>query len=165
MRTTFVQLANVENIHTRVENNWASPGNTAEDLARCHPLWPPPTHLLLNQSDQWTRWKSSQALHVASSFLLYFEFDWNDLWGPSKDHRLCFFNNPYSTFEENVISKSINKVYQIFTPFLVSIWSLLTLELGLHFRSGEFLWIGLCFQNTCFHQSTTKHRQKSQTWE
>lgn len=147
----------------RVETNWDSPSNTAEDWARCHPLWPPPTHLLLNQSDQWTRWKSSQALHVASSCPLYFEVDWNDLWGPWKGHRLCFFNNPYTAFEEKVTAESFNEYYNqtSFTPFLVSIWSLLTLVLGLHFHSGEFPWIGLCFQNTCFHQSTTKHRQKS----
>ncbi len=46
-----------------------------------------------------------------------------------------------------------------FILFLVSIWSLLTSRLGLHFHSGEFLWRGLCSQNTCFHRNT-KMQQK-----
>ncbi len=47
-----------------------------------------------------------------------------------------------------------------FILFLVSIWSLLTSRLGLHFHSGEFLWRGLCSQNTCFHRNTKMRRKR-----
>ena len=59
------------------------PGSTAKGLAKCHPWWLPQAHQRQHQRDQWTRWRSSLALHVASSFLLCSVSGWSAWSGPT----------------------------------------------------------------------------------
>lgn len=63
------------------------PGSTAKGLARCHPWWPPRAHQRQHRHDQWTKWRSSLALHVASSSLLCSVSGWSAWSGPTNTYR------------------------------------------------------------------------------
>lgn len=93
-----VEIGSLGNLYTTsgyINLNVNIPGSTAKGLARCHPWSPPRARQHQHQRDQWTKWRSSLALHVASSSLLCSVSGWSAWSGPTNAYRIlkCITEN------------------------------------------------------------------------